>query len=113
MRSRLDLSQFSRVKHIVRFSDWLELIFVRKFTTKLLSKYISVCIKQIRNYFASVTCIAKFCLLLLLLLLFFFIGKRLLGFWLVTFHEPGACEHPKNHLAKNVGVEAQLSIIII
>ena len=44
----------------------------------------------------TVTCIAKFCLLLL----FFFIGKRLLGFWLVTFHERGACEHPKNDLAK-------------
>ena len=41
----------------------------------------------------------------------FFIGKRLFGFWLVTFHELGACEHPKNHLAKNVGVEEQLSII--
>ena len=31
-RSRLDLSQFFRVKNIVGFSDWPELIFVRKFT---------------------------------------------------------------------------------
>ena len=52
-RSRLDLLQFFRVKNIVGFSDWLELIFVRKFTTKLLSEYISVYIKQILKQFCE------------------------------------------------------------
>ena len=49
----LDLLQFSRVKNIVRFSDWPELIFVRKFTTKRLSKYIAVCIKQVLKLFCK------------------------------------------------------------
>ena len=34
LRSRLDLSQFSRVKNIVGFSDWLELIFRTKIYDK-------------------------------------------------------------------------------
>ena len=53
LRSRLDLLQFSRVKNIVGFSDWPELIFVRKFTTKRLSKYIAVCIKQVLKLFCK------------------------------------------------------------
>ena len=45
-RSRfwLDVSFFSRVKTIVRSSDWLELICVRKFATSLFGEYFSVCI---------------------------------------------------------------------
>ena len=35
---------FSRVKTIVRSSDWLELICVRKFATSLFGEYFSVCI---------------------------------------------------------------------
>ena len=35
---------FARVKTIVRSSDWLELICVRKFTTWLFGEYFSVCL---------------------------------------------------------------------
>ena len=36
----LDVSFFSRVKNIVRSSDWLELIYIWKFTTQLFIEYI-------------------------------------------------------------------------
>ena len=37
---QLDVSLFSRVKNIVRSSDWLELIYIWKFTTQLFIEYI-------------------------------------------------------------------------
>ena len=37
---QLDVSRFSRVKNIVRSSDWLELIYIWKFTTQLFIEYI-------------------------------------------------------------------------